>query len=93
MSGQMPKVRPHPEVVDTALDETEVALLHLETKTYYSLNLTGARIWQGLKQGLELEAISERLQQEFEVDAADAERSVRALIEDLAQHRLVQIQG
>ena len=43
-------VRPHPEVVDTELDADETVLLHLEKKTYYCLNPTGTRIWQGLKQ-------------------------------------------
>ena len=41
------RVRLHPEVVDTELDEGEVVLLHLESKMYYSLNPTGQRIWQG----------------------------------------------
>ena len=53
------RVRPHPEVVDTMLDGGEVVLLHLESKTYYSLNLTGERIWQRLKQGLTLKEISQ----------------------------------
>ena len=49
------RFRTHPEVVDTTLEEQEVVLLQLESMRYYSLNLTGARIWQGLKQGLSLE--------------------------------------
>ena len=52
------KVRPHSEVVDTKLDDGEVVLLHLESKTYYSLNPTGERIWRGLKEGLSLREIS-----------------------------------
>jgi hypothetical protein len=45
------KVPFHPEVVDTELDDGEVVLLHLESKTY-CLNLTGQRIWHRLKKGL-----------------------------------------
>jgi hypothetical protein len=45
------KIRLHPRVVDTKLDEGEVVLLHLESRIYYSLNLTGERIWHGLKEG------------------------------------------
>ena len=59
------RFRPHPEVVDTELEEQEVVLLHLESMRYYSLNLTGMRIWQGLKQGLSLQEISRRLQAEL----------------------------
>lgn len=85
------RVKPHSEVVDTKLDEGEVVLLHLESKAYYSLNLTGERIWQGLKQGLALRDISQRLQQEFEVDAEKADRSVVELVDELSQQKLVQV--
>lgn len=83
-------LHPHPEVVDTQLEDGETALLHLESTTYYSLNRTGTYIWQGLKQGLTLREISQRLQERFAVDAEGADRSVRALVQELAQHNLVQ---
>ena len=85
------KVRPHAQVVDTQLDDGEVVLLHLESKTYFSLNLTGERIWHGVKQGLGLREISQRLQAEFDVDQARAESSVVELINELAEQKLVQI--
>ena len=84
------RVRPHSQVVDTKLDDGEVVLLHLEGKTYYSLNPTGERIWQGLKQGLTLDEISRRLQNEFDVDAERADRSVLELVSELCEQRLAQ---
>jgi coenzyme PQQ synthesis protein D (PqqD) len=84
------RFRPHPEVVDTTLEEQEVVLLQLESMRYYSLNLTGTRIWQGLKQGLSLEEISRRLQAEFEVEPERAEHSVLALVTELREQQLVQ---
>ncbi len=84
------KLRPHPDAVDAELDGNEVALLHLEDKSYYSLNLTGMRIWQGLKQGLSLREISRRLQEEFRVEAETADRSVLDLVGELAEQNLVQ---
>ena len=84
------RVHPHPQVVDTELEEGETVLLHLESKTYYSLNVTGTHIWQGLKAGCSLQDISHRLQATFAVEGARAERSVLALVQELAQHRLVQ---
>jgi Coenzyme PQQ synthesis protein D (PqqD) len=84
------KVRPHSEVVDTKLDEGEVVLLHLESKIYYSLNLTGERIWQGLKEGLSLKEISRRLQGEFDVDEENADKSVLDLVDELIEQKLVQ---
>jgi len=81
-------VRPHSQVVDTKLDEGEVVLLHLESKMYFSLNPTGERIWQGLKEGLSPREISRRLQEEFEVDADQADRSVIELVNELCEQKL-----
>jgi hypothetical protein len=89
MSSQH-QVRPDPEVVDTEIDEGEVALLHLGTKTYFSLNRTGARIWSHLKQGLSLDEVSNRLQAEFDVDREHADRSVNRLVEELIRNNLAQ---
>src|SRR5262245_60878323 len=82
------KIQLHPEVVDTELDDGEMVLLHLESKMYYSLNPTGERIWQGLKEGLSLKEISRRLQEEFDVDQDKAERSVLDLIKELCEQNL-----
>ena len=81
-------VRPDPDVVDTEIGEGEVALLHLGTKTYFSLNVTGARIWHHLKHGLSIEDVSHRLQEEFQVDREHAERSVEQLVEELVRNQL-----
>lgn len=90
MSTSIRSVLPDPEVVDTEIDEGELALLHLRSKTYFSLNLTGARIWQHLKAGLSLEEVSLRLQEEFSIDADHAERSVHQLVDELLRHELAQ---
>jgi hypothetical protein len=86
------RVCPHPQVVDTELDEGEVVLLHLESKIYYSLNLTGQRIWRGLKDRLTLKDISSRLQEEFNVNAERADRSVLDLVNELCQQKLAQLE-
>ena len=85
------QVRPHPEVVDTVLEDGETVLLHLERTTYYSLNPTGTQIWQGLKQGLPLRDVSQRLQERFAVEADHADRSVLTFVHELAQHQLVDV--
>jgi hypothetical protein len=75
-------------VVDTEIDEGEVALLHLGTRTYFSLNRTAGRIWSHLKQGLSLKDASRRLQEEFDVDPAQADRSVDRLVDELVRNHL-----
>jgi hypothetical protein len=86
------KVKPHAQVVDTTLDDGEAVLLHLDSKTYFSLNVTGERIWHGVKQGLSLREISQCLQAEFDVAAEEADSSVLELINELSEQKLVQIQ-
>ena len=56
---------------------------------YYSLNPTGERIWQGLKEGLTLNEISRRLQEEFDVDTVAADKSVLDLVNELCEQKLV----
>lgn len=85
------KVRPHPEVVDTELDQGRTALLHLVRKQYYSLNATGSRIWRDLKRGRSLTEISQRLQAGFLVEKERADSSVLGLVQDLCEQDLVQV--
>jgi hypothetical protein len=82
------RIHPHPQVVDTTLDDTEVVLLHLDSKTYYTLNLTGGRVWRGLKEGLTLREISERIQTEFDVEADEANKRVLELADELCANKL-----
>lgn len=89
MTQSQPIVQVHPDVVDTELDGAETVLLHLHSKVYFSLNATGTHIWQELKRGASLTAISQGLQDRFDVDEAHANTSVLALIEDLERQGLV----
>jgi hypothetical protein len=85
------RLRPHPDAVDTELDTNEVVLLHLESKTYYTLNRTGLRIWQGVKEGLSLREVSGRLQKEFEIDPDKADESVLRIADELSREKLVEL--
>ena len=89
MTATQNLVQVHPDVVDTELDGAETVLLHLQSKVYFSLNATGTHIWRELKRGSSLTDITQRLQESFDVDAAHAEASVRALIDDLERQGLV----
>lgn len=83
-------VRPHPSVVFTRLDATEAVLLHLETKRYYSLNETGARVWELVQEGRPLAGMAEALQAEYIVASAPAMAAVLALVGVLLHEGLVQ---
>ena len=57
----------NPDVVARRLDD-EVVLVHLRTNEIYRLNFTGARFWELLGEGLELDEVKRSLESEFEVD-------------------------
>ena len=69
--------------------EGEAVLLDLETKCYYRLNATAARIWKGLEQSLEPPQIVDVLVDEFSVDAATARTEVDRVLADLGARGLV----
>ena len=69
--------------------EGEAVLLDLETKRYYRLNATAARIWKGLEQSLEPPQIVEVLVDEFEVDAATARAEMQRELAELRTRGLV----
>ena len=69
--------------------EGEAVLLDLETKRYFRLNATAARIWKGLEQSLEPSQIVDALVDEFAVDAATARAEVERALEGLRTQGLV----
>jgi hypothetical protein len=45
------RLRPHPDAVNTELDTNKLVLPQMRSKTYYSLNLPGLRVWQRVRKG------------------------------------------
>ncbi len=85
------KIKPDPDVVVTELEDKEAVLLHLGTKTYFTLNETGLRIWQLMNSGLTPGEISARLPEEFDVSPEKAKESVKNLISELITEKLVKV--
>jgi len=83
-----PNLRPNPGVVARDMGGTAV-LVHLESNRIFELNVTGARIWSLLEQGLSRDAICVRLQQEFQVSAPDVAATVDALLTALEREHLI----
>lgn len=78
-----------PDHVLVAHLEGEAVLLDLETKRYYRLNATAARVWKGLEQSLPPEQIADALVTEFSVEPATAHTEVHRAIGDLRARGLV----
>ena len=79
---------PNPDVIATPLND-EIALLHLGSQHYYSLNETGCFIWQRLEQGQTLGAIRAALEAHYDLTPNQAAQSLTHLLTDLLQERLI----
>ena len=83
----------NPDVLEAELQNGEAALLHVGTKSYYSLNKTGFRVWRLLTQGLTPSEVVSRLEAAFEVGNEVALRSVNDLLEELRAEQLLSATG
>jgi hypothetical protein len=81
--------RPSPDVVYQEV-EGDAVLVHLRTNRIYALNRTGARLWHFLAAGHDTGGIVTELAREFDVDRAELEQEVTALLEQLAAEKLIQ---
>jgi len=81
-------LRPNPGVVARDMGGSAV-LVHLESNRIFELNVTGARVWSLLEQGLQRDEICARLQQEFQVSAPEVAATVDALLASLEREHLI----
>ncbi len=81
-------MRPRDGIVCRQVGTTAV-LVDLSTNQVFELNGTGYRIWELVTQGLDRDAIGERLAREFEVERVELDRDVTALLDRLRDERLI----
>jgi hypothetical protein len=79
--------------VFTALPDGTGVLLNLETLLYFSLNRTGATLWQEIEraESTDLQTLVHRACEQFEVDQALAQKEISGFVEQLAHLGLVRI--
>jgi hypothetical protein len=70
----------------------ESVILNLKDGTYYGLNELGSVIWEFIQEPKTVADICESILQEYEVDADTCNSSVQALLSDLVNAQLVEIQ-
>src|SRR2546423_13075248 len=78
-----------PDQVLTAQLEGEAVLLDLQTKSYYRLNATAARIWKGVEDRLEPSQIVNLLMDEFAVARTTAQAETERTLHDLQARGLL----
>jgi hypothetical protein len=81
--------RPSADAVTKRVGD-EVVLVHLRTNRIYTLNRTGARFWELLDDGCDLEFAQEQLLREFDVSEDQLREEVRGLEGELVQRGLLE---
>lgn len=81
---------PHPDILFTALDESEAVLLSLPASRYYALNETGILLWRALADGATLPRLARALEDGYEVTHEQALAHARAFVGDLAREGLIE---
>jgi hypothetical protein len=69
----------------------EIVILNLRDGVYYSVENTGARVWQLVQERTTVQAVCDAIASEYEVPAAVCEEDVRSLIRTLAARGLVEV--
>ncbi|HJX31762.1 MAG TPA: PqqD family protein, partial [Thermodesulfobacteriota bacterium] len=69
----------------------EAIIVNLENGNYYSLDKTGADLWDFVEKGLDVPEIIEGLAQRYEGNKAEMENSVRQLLADMEKEGLITI--
>ena len=63
----------------------------LDFQGVLQLNETGYRVWQGLEQGLSIDAIAEKFVNEYEgLTIDEAKKSVQSAIDSMIKNRLIE---
>jgi Coenzyme PQQ synthesis protein D (PqqD) len=69
----------------------ETVILELESGSYFGLDPIGARVWALIGTGTTLGDLCEVMIADYEVDRAQLERDLEALVTDLAHNRLITV--
>lgn len=69
--------------------DDETVILDLEGGAYFGLDAIGTRVWQLLNAGKTLAEVCDVMVGEFEVERADLERDVLALVSELDSNQLI----
>ena len=81
-------MKPRPDIVARRV-ESELVLVDLGTNRIYSLNATGARLWELLNEGRTRAQIVDALSEEFDAGEADVAAEVDSLLASLESESLV----
>jgi len=76
--------------VASSVHENGIVLLHIGSGQMFASNVTGARIWSGLKGRQSTETIISEISADYQIDLATARGHVERFLIKLEQQKLIQ---
>lgn len=70
----------------------EAVILSLDDGMYYGLDAVGARVWDLIQQPRKVAEIQQAIVSEYDVDAAQCEADLLALLQDMAGRGLIKVE-
>ena len=71
----------------------EAVILNLETGKYFGLDQVGTRMWQLLAEHKQVEPALEDLTEEYDTTKDQLQHDLLELVDNLASHQLIEING
>ena len=84
-------ITPSPQVISQEVSG-ETVLLDLESECYFGLDAVGTRIWQLIGDGGDLLTIYNTMLEEYEVEEAQLQTDLEALITNASERGLITLQ-
>jgi hypothetical protein len=89
MFGPQQRFKPRDEEVASKVIDGEAIIINLANGVYYSMDKTGALVWERLQAGDTLEQVIATVSAHYDVADQQAEAGVRELLQELLQENLV----
>ena len=80
----------NPAIISSKMDD-EVVMMSIEKGNYYGLNPVAAEIWEMLAAPMTIQAICDRLMEEFDVEQKKCYNEVLVYVEKLGNEGLIVI--
>lgn len=81
-----------PDVLGQDVND-EMVLLDLKSECYFALDITGARIWNLLREHGQVSEVYRQMLKEFEVDEGELERDLQKHLDQLMAARLIMLRS
>ena len=78
-------------VLGAAVGADEFAMLSIEAERYFSTGTVGKRLWELLSQPRSIADLCSIICNEFDVDERTSDADVRSFVDELIQHKLIQV--